>query len=251
MPDSDLFISDDEVTEFKITVACECYSSLDLVRDELTQLPDFNGELVWGSPCTPDPHKLMRDAEVVLIVSDRASLLMAIGRALLYKQSGQAHILIYLQDEIVVPDDAIPGLILPRSQLATGLFDLIQMLFAPVIPEGLVGIDWADVLTILAMGDQIVMEKASGSQPEGVIEAAVTQLRSRASGRVIHGLQASFLCSPYKLLTRYPRDLMLACKDTAGENTSILVAAPLLDWPDTDYYEVRLFAKVECTTLPG
>lgn len=42
----------DEVTEFKIRIACECYSDPDYVRDAVARLPDF-GKLEWGSPCKP------------------------------------------------------------------------------------------------------------------------------------------------------------------------------------------------------
>jgi len=46
----------------------------------------------------PDPFKLI-DADLVLIVSDRANLLTAIGRSVIYKNLKFAHILIYVQDE--------------------------------------------------------------------------------------------------------------------------------------------------------
>lgn len=252
MSDSDVFNPDDEVIEFKIRIACECYSAPDHVRDAVAGLPDF-GKLEWGSPCKPDSFKLI-DAELVLIVSDKASLLMAMGRSVLYKHAGRAHVLIYLQDEADVPAEAIPGLTLPRSQLATGLFNLTLALFEPVVWPGLVGLDWADVRNILAMGGQVVMEKASGSQPGRAIDAAVTRLRERASGRVIQGLQAAFFCSESKLATRHVGDLSWACRDnlrcgSADDDTYLIVAAPLLDWPNDDYYEVRLFARVECANV--
>lgn len=251
MSNSGVFIPDDEVTQFKITVACECYSDQGLVQDALTQLPDLNGKLVWGFPRTPDPLKFI-DTDLVLIVSDRANLLTAIGRSIIYKHLEQAHILIYLQEGADdVPIEAIPGLILPRSQLAAGLLNLVQMLLEPTITQGLVGIDWADTRTILAMGDQIVMEKASADQPYAAIKAAVSQLQARASGRAIHGLQAAILCHEGRLATRYISDLLWACKDAADEDTTLIVAAPLLDWPDIDYYEVRLFAKIDCAGQRG
>ncbi|OYW40427.1 MAG: hypothetical protein B7Z35_01170 [Hydrogenophilales bacterium 12-61-10] len=249
MPDSDVFTFDGEGAEFKLRVACECYSDSALVREALTELPDLNGEIIWGSPRVPDPLKLI-DADLVLIVSNRANLLTAIGRSVIYKHLEWAHVLIYLQDEADVPDvptEAIPGLVLPRSQLAAGLLNLTKILIEPVITQGLVGIDWADVRTILAMGDQVVMEKASADQPETAIKAAVSQLQARASGRAIHGLQAAILCHGHKLAMRFIGDLHWACTDMAGMDTTMIVAAPLPDWPDIDYYEVRLFAKIECT----
>ena len=49
MPDSGVFISDDvEVSEFPITVASECYSGLDLVRDALNQQPSVVLHSVWN-----------------------------------------------------------------------------------------------------------------------------------------------------------------------------------------------------------
>lgn len=246
MPNSDIFITDDEVTEFKIRVACECFSDRDPVREALAALPSLNGKLIWGSPQVPDPLKLI-DADLVLIVSDRANLLTAIGRSVIYKHLEWAHVLIYLQDEADVPTEAIPGMVLPRSQLATGLLNLTQILIEPVITPGLVGIDWADVRTILTLGDRIVMEKASADQPETAIKAAVSQLQARTSGHAIQGLQAAILCNGAKLAMRSIGDLHWACTDMAGHDTTMIVAAPLPDWPDIDYYEVRLFAKVGCS----
>lgn len=252
MSDSDVFNHDDEVPEFKIRIACECYSDPDYVRDAVARLPDF-GKLEWGSPCTPDPFKLI-DAELVLIVSDKESLLMAIGRSALYKYAGRAHVLIYLQDEVDVPAEAIPGLVLPRSELRLGLFKLTLTLLEPVLWPGLVGVDWTDARNISAMGGQVVMVKTSSSRPRRAIEVAVTQLRERAAGRAIQGLQAAFFCSKGKLATRYIGDLSWACKDglplpdkdSDGYDAYFIVAAPILDWPEDDWYEVRLFARVEC-----
>jgi hypothetical protein len=118
-----------------------------------------------------------------------------------------------------------------------------------------VGIDWADAHNILTMDGQVVMVKTSRSQPKRAIEVAVTQLLERTAGRSIQGLQAAFFCSEGKLATRHIGDLSWACKDglplpdkdSDGYDTYFIVAAPLLDWPDDDYYEVRLFARVECT----
>jgi len=74
----------------------------------------------------------------------------------------------------------------------------------------------------------------------------MSHLQSCASGRSINGLQAAIICHERKLATRHAGDLLWACKDVAGEDTTLIVAAPLLDWPDIDSYEVRLFAKIEC-----
>jgi len=247
MPDGSVFVSDsNEVTEFIITVGCECYSSLELVRHALAQLPNFNGNLAWGAPCTPGPATEVSDAELVLIVSDQASLQMAIDRWLTYKKLKQASILIYLQGDEDVWAEEVPGLILPRSQLAAGLSTLTKALFTPVIPQGLICIDWADTRHILVMDGQMVMEKAIGSEPEAVINAAVTRLQKRASGRSIHGLQASILCSQNKLAVRHVHRLNSACKMATSEGSILIIGAPFLDWPDADYYEVRLIARIEC-----
>ncbi len=58
-----------------------------------------------------------------------------------------------------------------------------------------------------------------------------------------------------KMPTKSISDLLWACKhglplpdkDSDGYDTYFIVAAPLMDWPDDDYYEVRLFARVECS----
>ncbi|MFZ3262150.1 MAG: hypothetical protein WA135_14850 [Thiobacillus sp.] len=255
MSDSDVFNLDDEVTEPKILIACECYGHPDDVRDALSGLPDF-GKLDWGAPCTPAPFKLI-DAELVLILSDKASLLMAIGRSVLYQRAGRAHVLIYLQDETEdVPAEVIPALVLLRSQLAAGLLNLTQIILEPVITPGFVGIDWGDVRNILNMGGQVVMERASSTgQPEEAIKRAVSQLQARTAGCAIHGLQAAII-SNGKMPMKSISDLSWACrdnlrfpdKDSVGYDTYFIVAAPLLDWLDDDY-EVRLFAKIECTNV--
>lgn len=250
MPDGGVLAFDsNEVCEFTITVGCECYSSLELVGHALAQLPDFNGNLAWDAPCTPDPAKGVSDAELVLIVSDQASLQMAIDRWSTYKKLKQASILIYLQGDEDVSAEEIPGLILPRSQLAAGFSTLTKALFTPVIPQGLICIDWADTRHILVMDGQMVMEEATGSELETVIDAAVTRLRKRASGRSIQGLQASILCSPNKLAMRHVHRLNSACKLVTNEEAILIIGAPFLDWPDADYYEVRIAARIAC--LPG
>ena len=165
MPDSGVFISDDvEVSEFTITVASECYSGLDLVRDALNQQPSFNSAIVWGIPCTPKPEKLISDAELVLLMTDRASLQLAIDRLSAYRQLNLTTILIYLQDDEVVSAEKIPGQILPRLQLPAGFSYLTRAVFAPIIPQGLVCVDWADTRHVLVMDGQIVMEEAVGAR---------------------------------------------------------------------------------------
>lgn len=249
-------VTHDEASEFQIMVACECYSDPGHVRNALAQLPDLNGKLIWGDPRVPDPLKLI-DADMVLIVSDRANLLTAMGRSTIYKHLGWAHLLVYLQDETEdVPTEVIPGLILPHSQLATGLLSLTQILIESVITPGLVGVDWADVRNILTMGGQVVMERASSTRhPEEAIKRAVSQLQAQTAGRAIHGLQAAILSNGSKMPTNSISHLSWACKDglplpdkdSDGYDAYFIVAAPLLDWLDDDYYEVRLFARVECS----
>lgn len=255
MTDSDVFALDDGVPAIKIRIACECYSDTNLVQEALTGLPDLNGELEWGSPRTPDPLKLI-EAELVLIVSDRANLLTAIGRSVIYKTLGLAHLLVYVQGDAELPDEVIPGLILARSQLADGLLNLTQILLESTLTQGLVGVDWADTCNFLTMGGQVVMERASSTrQPEDAIKSAVRQLQARTAGRAIHGLQAAILSNGAKMPTKSISDLSWACKDglllpdkdSDGYDTYFIVAAPLMDWLDDDYYEVRLFARVECT----
>ena len=244
MPDR--LTPDDEGAELKIRIAFECYSEADLVREALAKLPDLNGGLVWGLPIEPDPVRLI-DAELVLIVSDRANLLVAIDRSVNYKQLERAHVLIYLQDVTDIPTEVVTGLTLPRSQLDTALLHLTQTALEPVITPGLVGIDWADLRHILAMGGQVVMERAIANQPEVAIKTAIRQLKDRISGRAIHGLQAAIVCHSDKLETRFVGDLSRACSDVGCADTTLIVAAPLVDSPENDAYEVRLFARVECS----
>lgn len=248
-------VTHDEASEFKIMVACECYSDQGHVRDALAQLPDLNGKLIWGNPRVPDPLKLI-DADMVLIVSDRPNLLTAIGQSVIYKNLGLAHLLVYVQGDTDLPAEAIPGLILARSQLADGLLNLTQILLESTLTQGLVGVDWADTCNLLAMGGQAVMERASSTrQPEEAIKRAVSQLQARTTGRAIHGLQAAILSNGSKMPTKSISDLSWACKDilplpdkdSDGYDTHFIVAAPLLDWLDDNYYEVRLFARVECS----
>ncbi|OYX28767.1 MAG: hypothetical protein B7Z03_10915 [Hydrogenophilales bacterium 32-62-9] len=80
-------------------------------------------------------------------------------------------------------------------------------------------------------------------------------MQVQTAGRAIHGLQAAMLSNGAKMPTKSISDLLWACKhglplpdkDSDGYDTYFIVAAPLMDWPDDDYYEVRLFARVECS----
>jgi hypothetical protein len=249
MPDSGVLVFDsDEVSEFTITVACECYSNHELVGEVLAQLPDFNGNLTWGTPCKPDLAKRVSDADLVLIVSDKAHLPAAIDRWSAYRQAEQASLLIYQQDDEDGLAKQIPGLSLSHSCLVSGFTALTHALFTPVIPQGLVCIDWADTRHLFVMDGQMVVAEASGSQPELAIEAAVTRLRELASGRNILGLQASILYR-HKLTMRHVHHLVSACKAMLEEDRLLIVGAPFLDWPEFGQCEVRIAARVACS--PG
>lgn len=236
-----------ESLEFTIRVACECYCSLDLVRAALYQQPVMNGCLVWGAPKIPDSDEIDRNAELVLIVADRDSLPAALDRASRYKQRGSqipSHLLLYLQDEGGVPTDEVSGLILLRSQLTAGLSRLTRAAFEPVIPHGLVCVDWADTCHILDMEGQVVIEEASGSRLHDAIESVMTRLRQHAAGHPVLGMQASIICDPSMLAMRYVHDLLSACKQETDEDATLIIAAPLVDRPGRDDYEVRLFARI-------
>jgi len=239
----------DESVAFTVKVACECYCSLDLVRDALSQLPVCNGALAWSAPRMPDQDTLDTNSDVVLIVSDRDTLAQAIDRSSRYKELGReapSHVLIYLQDNENVSAGDIAGLTLRREHLATGLTSLTRAAFLPIIPQGLICVDWCDTRHILEMAGQVVIEEASGSRIEEVIESAIARLHDSATGRPIHGMQASILCSSGKLANRYVARLSDACKGITRDDATIILAAPWMDWPDDDYYEVRIFARVEC-----
>lgn len=251
MPDSGALVFDgNEVGEFTIAVACECYNDVEIVEKALAQLPVFNGNLSWGAPCKPDPAERVSDAELVLIMSDEANLAAAIDRSSVYRQAEQASLLIYLQDNEDELAERIPGLTLPRSHLASGLTTLTHALFTPIIPQGLVCIDWADTRHLLVMDGEMVVVEASGSQPESAIEAAVARLRERASGRPILGQQASILYGHNALKMRQIHHLASACKATMEEDGFLFVAAPCLDWPEPGRYEVRIAARVACAPGP-
>ena len=249
MPDSGVLVFDsDEVSEFTITVACECHNDVEIVGKALAQLPAFNGNLAWGSPHKPDPAKLVSDSELVLIVSDKAHLAVAIDRWAAYRQAEQASLLVYLQDDEDGLAKQIPGLSLSRSCLASGFTALTHALFTPVIPQGLVCIDWADTRHLFVMDGQMVVTEASGSQPELAIDAAVTRLRELASGRHILGLQASILYGR-KLTMRHVHHLVSACKAMLEEDRLLIVGSPFLDCPAFGQCEVRIAARVACS--PG
>ncbi len=238
-----------ESLEFTIRVACECYCNPDLVREALRQQPVMNGCLVWDAPYIPDSDEIASDAEIVLIVADRDALPAALDRASRYKQQGQqapSHLLVYLQDEGEVPTDEISGLILRRTQLTAGLSRLTRAVFEPVIPHGLVCVDWADTCHILDMEGQVAIEEASGSRLEDAIESVMAQLRQRAAGRTALGMQASIICDPSRLAIRYVHNLLSACRQETDEDATLIIAAPLVDRPGRDDYEVPLFARIEC-----
>jgi len=238
-----------ESLEFTIRVACECYCSPGLVREALYQQPVMNGCLVWGAPYIPDSDEIASDAEIVLIVADKETLPAALDRASSYKQQGRQippYLLVYLQDEGEVPTDEVSGLILPRTQLSAGLSRLTRAVFEPVIPHGLVCVDWADTCHILDIAGQVVIEEASGSRLADAIESVMTRLRQRAAGRPVLGMQASIICDPSRLATRYVHDLLSACRQETDEDATLIIAAPLVDRPGRDDYEVRLFARIEC-----
>lgn len=250
MPDSGLFVSaGDEVGEYTITIACECYGHRELVGRILAKLPDFNGELVWGAPCTPDPGSVMGDADLVLVVSDKRSLAMGIARISTYRLLEQAALLVYLQDGDAVLKEEIPGLMLPASSLAAGFFTLVGALFTPVIPPGSVCIEWVDTRHILLMAGQMVIEEARGPELEAVIEDALARLRESASGRKILGLQASILCRRDKLAARHVCRLASACREVIDGDTAFFIGAPFLERFESEHYEVRLAAKIACA--PG
>lgn len=247
MPDSSVLVFDsDEVSELMITVACECYSHHERIGDLLRQLPKFEGQLTWGAPSKPDSCERRDGADLVLVVSDKTHLATAIERTEAYKKLGCAVLLIYVHDDDAVLAESVPGLILPYLHLASGLFSLAQALFTPVIPDGLVCIDWVDTRHFLALDGPMVIEEARGSQLEAVIETAVASLKMHAAGRAIMGLQASILCSQAKLSLRHVHQLVSMCRTVVDENGLLFIGAPHLDWPESEQYEVRLAARMAC-----
>lgn len=249
MLDSSVLVFDsNEVSEFMITVACECYSHRELIEEAMARLPGFNRELVWGAPCTPDPSAMMSGADLVLVVSDKHSLSMGIDRISAYQLLEQAALLVYLQDDDALQVEEIPGLTLPLSSLAAGFSSLVDALFTAAIPPGLVCIEWVDTRHILLMEGQLVIEEARGPEPEAAIESAVARLKEHATGRAILGLQASVLCGQKKLNVRYVNHLVSRCRTLLDEDAALFIGIPHTDWPESEHYEVRLAAKIRCSS---
>lgn len=251
MPDGTVHTPDvDEVVEFTIRVACECYCCSDLVLEALSTQPSMNGALFWESPRQPGSPELASDVDLVLIVADKNSLQSALERSAKYRRAGRQHpspLLIYLQgEEEDFPDGTVSGLTLPYSQLAEGLNGLIRTVFEPVIPHGLVCVDWADTRHVLDMDGQVVIEDGSGTRLEDAVESVMEKLRHRAAGRLVHGMQVSIFCAPSKLAVRKVPQVLVACKETTDEDSTIILAAPFVDRSESDGYEVRLFARVKC-----
>lgn len=240
----------DEAIEFTIRVASECYCRADLVREVLSVQPSMNGALCWQSPRLPGSDEIASDVDLVLIVADKDSLQSALERSAKYRQPGRHHpspLLIYLlDDEEELLDNTVSGLVLPLAQLAEGLTRLIRTVFEPVIPHGLVCVDWADTRHILDMEGQVVIAEASGTRLEDAVESAMEKLRHRAAGRSVNGMQVSIFCASSKLAVRKVHQVLTACKEATAEDSTIILAAPLVDWSESNGYEVRLFARVQC-----
>ena len=244
MPDgnaSALDVEDD--IDFTIHVACECYCDLELVQDAMARQPHFNEAIALAAPRVPDPASLSEDADLVLIVADMASLAPAMARAAAYRRIKQATLLIYLQDS-EQPSPEIPGLAILRSELLAGVTRLVQALITPVIPQGLICVDWADTRHILDLDGRALVEEAFGSQPEDLMRRVLDRLRERAMGSPISGMQMSISCSSGTLKTRLVHALVSACREAMPEDGTLIAAAPFLDWPESDRVEIRIFAKV-------
>lgn len=245
MPDgnaSALDVEDD--IDFTIHVAWECYCDLELVQDAVARQPDFKGAIALAVPCVPDPESLIEDADLVLVVADKANLAPAMARVADYKLIKQATLLIYLQGDEHPLSEHVPGLTIPRAQLPVGVTRVIKTLIEPVFPQGLICVDWCDTRHILDLDGRALLEEASGCQPEEVMASALGRLRKHASGRSIRGMQVSILCSQNRLKMRHIHELVSACKEMLGEYATLIAAVPLLDWPDSDRFEIRIFAKL-------
>lgn len=240
---------EEEEVDFAIRIACECYCNLDLVREALSRQPVMNGALAWGLPRTPGSAETAPDADLVLIIADHGSLGAAMTRSLIYKQAGRrlpSHLLIYLQDEGAVSPQKFSGLILPRTQLATGLSSLTRVILEPLVPQGLICVDWADTRHILDMDGLVVIEEASAARFEDAVDSMMTRLRSCAACRPVEGVQASLLCDTGKLRARNVHDLKRAIERQTEEDATIIIAAPWMERPGDDQYELRLFARIRC-----
>ena len=244
MPDgnaSALDVEDD--IDSTIHVACECYCDLELVQDAVARQPDFKGAIALAAPRVPDPASLSEGAELVLIAADKASLASAMARVAAYRQIKQATLLIYLQDR-EQPSPDIPGLAILRSALPAEMTRLVQTLIMPLIPQGLICVDWADTRHILDLDGHAIVEEAFGSQPEELMRRVLDRLRERAMGGPISGMQMSISCSSDTLKTRLVHALVSLCREAMPEDGTLIAAAPFLDWPESDYVEIRVFARV-------
>lgn len=245
MPDGNsptLEVQDD--IDFTISVACECCCDLGPVHQAMAEQPNFKGALALATPQKPDPTGLIEDADLVLIIADNAGLEQATARLADYKQSRQTTLLLYLQDDQRPCSGPVPGVVVPAAQLPSGLTRLIKALIEPLIPHGLICVDWADTLHVLQLDGQAVVVEASGSQAEDTMADALRQLREQSSDSVIKGMQISISCSTENLKMRLVHTLLTACKEVAGEDATLIAAAPFLDWPGPDRFEIRLFAKL-------
>lgn len=238
----------DEVSQFTIAVACECFGHGELVGAALSGLPDFDGQVSWGAPATPPLTAESGDPDLLLVVCDKSSLDKAIERISALREQQRGTLLIYLQEDDTVQAEAVPGLTLPMSGLATGLSSLADALLTPVIPHGLIGIEWVDTRYFLLLDGQMVIEEARGGDLEATIDAAVARLRERAAGRKIVGLQASLLCSQDKLAMRHVTRLASACRAVIDDDAIFFIAAPMLERLESKLYEVRLVARIPCAS---
>lgn len=75
MPDGSVSVPDVESDiDFTIQAACECYSCFQEVQAALGWQDSLNGGIAWAQPRAPDPESLIEDADLVLVVTDTASL---------------------------------------------------------------------------------------------------------------------------------------------------------------------------------
>lgn len=246
MPDGSVSVPDVESDiDFTIQAACECYSCYQEVQAALGWQDSLNGGIAWAPPRAPDPESLIEDADLVLVVTDTASLSAAKERLAGYQALQQAVLLIHLVDDEQAFSNDVPGLAISRLELLTGLNRLVRTLVAPVIRQGLVCVDWADMRHILALDGPVLIEDAFGSQPEEVIVRVINQLRVSASGHPVQGMQASISFSQSRLRMRQIHELASACKEVMGEDGLLILAAPSSDRPDSGACEIRIFAKLD------
>lgn len=246
MPDGNVPVPDVESDiDFTIQAACECYCSVHLVQAALAQQPDFKAAIAWAPPCAPDPESLIEDADLVLVVADKASLFAAKARLAGYEALQQATLLIYLADDARMSADDVQGLVISRSELPARISQLVEALIMPVIPQGLVCVDWADTRHILALDGYAFVEEALGYRhPEELVGLALKRVPERAAGRPVLGMQMSLSCSASALKMRLIHTLASACKEAIGDDGTLIVAVPLIDRPDFGRVEIRIFAKI-------